>query len=468
MARKTFRRHLSMPGLLEIVRQHFDTITDPVNPREYSLSDCLMCCLAMFLLKFPSLLQFDNATRKDKNPKILRNLKNLYGVKKVPSDSCLRERLDQVDVDALRVVFKKIFAKVQSGGVLKYFTVFDGYYLLSIDGTQIYSSEKVCCDRCCTRHHKDGRMTHYHQMLAGALAHPSHNKVISLAPEMINQQDGETKNDCERNAARRFIDDFRREHPHLKVIVLADGLASNGPYIKMLRAKNMCFILVAKEADHRFLFDWVNNCNDTQTITITENTPKGKYFHQFRFLNDAPLNETHFDERVNFLEYKEIPPNGKPTSWTWVTDLELNEETVMQIMRSARTRWRIENEVFQTLKKSTGYNIEHNYGHGKNSLCTVFPTLSHLAFLLDQVQELCCPRFQEAFRRNKNCKKNLWENMRNTFTNGIFNDWGSFWDMMSERPEMIVMTTISDWRTSWNGLPQPPPKTSVGNAEISP
>ena len=347
------------------------------------------------------------------------------------SDSCLREQLDLVDVRALRVCFKKIFAKLQSGGVLKYFTVLNGHYLLSIDGTQIYNSEKVHCDLCCTRHHKDGRVSYNLQMLGASLVHPDHKLVIPFAPEMIVRQDGEKKNDCERNATRRFLDDFRREHPHLKTIVLADSLASNGPNIKNLRAKNMRFILGAKRTDHRFLFDWVNKCHDVEVIEREERTPKGNVLHRFRFVNDVPLNDTHFDESVNFLEYWEIRPDGTTTHWSWVTDLELNERTVMPIMRSARSRWRIENENFQTLKKSNGYNIEHNFGHGKKSLCIVFPMLCVLAFLIDQTQELCCPLFQKALRSNDQSKSSLWNEIIFRFKNVKFNDWITLWNMIS-------------------------------------
>ena len=65
-------------------------------------------------------------------------------------------------------------------------------------------------------------------------------------------------------------------------------------------------------------------------------------------------------------------------------------------MRAGRRRWAIENETFNTLKAQNGYNFEHDYGHGKNYLADVFPTLAMLAFLIDQVQLLCCGRFQKA------------------------------------------------------------------------
>jgi len=101
----------------------------------------------------------------------------------------------------------------------------DGHYLLSVDGTGYFSSSTVHCENCCEKHHRDGRVTYYHQMLGAVLVHPDHREVFPLAPEPILKQDGSSKNDCERNAAKRLLKSLRREHPHMKFIVVEDGLA---------------------------------------------------------------------------------------------------------------------------------------------------------------------------------------------------------------------------------------------------
>jgi hypothetical protein len=71
-------------------------------------------------------------------------------------------------------------------------------------------------------------------MLGAALIHPDKREVMPLMPEPIIKQDGTEKNDCERNAAKRFITKLRQDHPHLKVIVTKDGLSSNAPHIQLL------------------------------------------------------------------------------------------------------------------------------------------------------------------------------------------------------------------------------------------
>ena len=212
------RKQLSMPGLLSAVRSCFDDIDDPVRGRQFTLSDSLMSGLAVFALKYPSLLAFDADSRT--NETVRSNLKSLFGIERAPCDTALRERLDRVAPRQLRAAFKRVFALLQRGKALEGFTGVDGHYLLSVDGTGYFSSSSVRCASCCEKHHRDGRTTYSHQMLGAVLVHPQHRVVLPLAPEPIVKGDGASKNDCERNAAKRLLSDVRREHPHLKLVVV--------------------------------------------------------------------------------------------------------------------------------------------------------------------------------------------------------------------------------------------------------
>jgi len=189
-----------------------------------------MSGLAVFSLKYPSLLQFD---RQRGNPAVAHNLRTLYGVAQAPCDTQLRQILDAVAPHTLRPAFKAIFASAQRGKVLDSYAYLDGYYLLSVDGTGFFSSATIHCAQCCVKKNRAGEVTYYHQLLSAVIVHPDHREVIPLAPEPITRQDGDTKNDCERNAAKRLLADLRREHPHLKLLVVEDALAANAPHIRM-------------------------------------------------------------------------------------------------------------------------------------------------------------------------------------------------------------------------------------------
>ena len=142
MTQNSFRKHLSMPGMLSEVRECFDSIPDLVVSRGITLSGCLMTALGVFSLKMTSLLSFEEKICLDKSPEPAENFKSLFGVDQVPSDSRLRERLDDVDPRRLRPTFRNIFTGLQRGKVLEKWTVLDDYYLIAIDGTGTRSSHK--------------------------------------------------------------------------------------------------------------------------------------------------------------------------------------------------------------------------------------------------------------------------------------------------------------------------------------
>ena len=232
-------KDLSADSLFSRLRSGFDSLPDP-RPRcdeiRISLGDALMSAFAMFSLKDPSLLAFDHRRRDP-----LDNFRSLYGILNVPCDSQMRDILDPLDPNDLRPGFTDVFRRLQRGKVLERFVYLDGHYLLSLDGTTYFSSAKIHCPSCLEQHHRGGGVTYSHQLLGTTLVHPDLKEVIPLAPEPIIQQDGQTKNDCERNATRRWLKQFRREHPHLPVIVVEDALAANAPHLKDLRQARAAF-----------------------------------------------------------------------------------------------------------------------------------------------------------------------------------------------------------------------------------
>ncbi len=199
---------------------------------------------------------------------------------------------------------------------------YNGCYLLSLDGTGYFSSSSIHCDSCLEKVNKQTQETTYqHQMLAAVMIHPDHREVIPFAPEPIVKQDGTEKNDCERNAAKRLLRHIRQEHPHLKLIVVEDGLASNAPHIRELQSANMHFILGAKPGDHYFLFDHVLAALEADRVTTISWT-EGNVCCEISFINGVPLNEANQDLQVNWLHCYEIGPDGEERHWTWVTDLK--------------------------------------------------------------------------------------------------------------------------------------------------
>ena len=79
-------------------------------------------------------------------------------------------------------------------------------------------------------------------------------------------------------------------------------------------------------------------------------------------------------------------------------------------MDSARARWKIENECFNSLKNH-GYNIEHNYGHGATNASYNFYNFTLLAFTMHQIHQLT----DNLFKKLRSCfgrLASLWQAIR--------------------------------------------------------
>jgi len=428
------RKHLSFDSLIRQIRLRAQQLPDSRNGIRcsYSVADAVMSAIALFALKDSSLLAFQDR-RND------ANMKNIFRILQVPSDTQMREILDPLEPDALRPMFNDVLRELQRGKALEAYDFFEGHCLLAMDGSGYYSSKKVHCEHCLQRtNSKPGEITYHHQMLAAALVHPDLKQVIPLAPEAIIKQDGNNKNDCERNAGKRLLEKIRDEHPHKKLIVLEDGLASNAPHLRLLKRLNMRFLLGAKPDDHEHLFDEVSKAEAegrATTLRWVDDTKKEAVQCEIRFVNQLSLNKSNTDLLVNFLQYTEyaLASDGESDGsirkrFSWVTDLMITADNARHLVGGGRSRWKIENETFNTLKNQ-GYQFGHNFGHGTQNLSTIFAMLMMLAFLVDQTQELCCPLFQ-AVRKKRITRRSLWDHQRSHFRHFEFTSMQQLHEVM--------------------------------------
>ncbi len=134
MTGKSSLNSLSGEALFQSLRDQFKQFPDTRDPSriEIAIEDFLMSGFAIFQLKFPSLLQFEEEIRKERN---FSNLKGLFGISKVPSDTHMRSTIDEFSTDLFRPVFKNIFQKAQRAKILEDFEIFSSTYALVVDGT---------------------------------------------------------------------------------------------------------------------------------------------------------------------------------------------------------------------------------------------------------------------------------------------------------------------------------------------
>ena len=158
----------------------------------------------------------------------------------------MRERLDEVDPRHLRRVLLEDArgpAARQGAGETDRAR---GSFPMAVDGTGHHSSRSVKCKDRRVKNHRDGTGTRHHPTPGAAIIHPDLKEVPPPGSEPILKDDGASRNDRERNASKRPVGDLRREHPHMKAIVVEDGLALNGPRAGTLMESGFRFMLGAK------------------------------------------------------------------------------------------------------------------------------------------------------------------------------------------------------------------------------
>jgi hypothetical protein len=427
------KKHLSFSGLRKALSECFRQIADPrqAGKVDYSVHDCLMSALAMMFFQDPSVLSFQ---RRMQDNLQCCNLKSMFDVADIPKDTALRGNLDMLPTDAITPVFSTLMHRLQRGKQLEAYRHLDKRYLVAIDGSQYFSSEKIHCQGCLTQKGPKGKVRYSHQILQAVMLNPHIRQVLPLAPEPVVNTDGNKKQDCELNAAKRMVAKIRRTHPKLPITIVADGLYSKQPFIDALKKARLAFILVAKPTDHKILFEWVDELDalaDVGHMKLVDD--KGRH-HLYRWVNKVPLNGTRDADDVSFFEYW-LKVGGKATYHnSWVTDTTVDNNNVVEMVKAGRARWKIENETFNTLKNQ-GYHIEHNFGHGQHHLSMNFFVLNVLAFFIHQILELCDDGYQYC-RSKFSSRKEYWNNLRIVIRIMYFRNFEHLLRNLADPPEI--------------------------------
>jgi predicted transposase YbfD/YdcC len=419
------KKHLSFTAIRNMIAKNLATIKDArAANSSNTIVDVMLSGLACMYYQSPSLLEFQRKMEKKEQH---NNLRSMFTVQSLPTDQGMRNIIDQIDSEtAFRPIFKELFNKLQRGKYLEQYQTLPGKYLLNVDGTQYYSSDKVDCQHCLVRGTKN-KQYNCHQVLQGAIVKADLRQVIPLMPEEIRAQDGEIKEDCETNAFKRFLAKFRKDHDKLGIIINADALYATTPIITTIADHKANYIFKIEKANHNTLIN--NVASGVKSKIETLSLRKNKLIIQW--VNDVELFSST-KVRTNYMEAWELVPQKDGTNKSqyygkWITDLEITKDNARTLIDAARARWKIENECFNSLKNH-GYNIEHNYGHGSNNLCYNFYNFTLLAFTMHQMHQLTDKLFQE-MRSRFGRLGSLWEELRTMVHRFYFSSMEALWEL---------------------------------------
>jgi hypothetical protein len=391
----------------------------PFRDGQYTMADIGLSAFSVFFMGSPSFLGHQRALEEGHGRS---NCQTLFGMTAIPTDPHIRKMLD----GALPSAFDALFFKtIATEGVLDPFRRPDGPLngrtLIAVDGTEHFCSRKMHCARCSSRKRTDGGTEYFHAFLGASIVAPGHKQVLPLPPEYIVPQDGAEKQDCERNAVKRWLTRHGPSVIHLRPVFLGDDLFACQPIAAAVQQAGGNFIFTCKPTSHRTIAEYLNGAEleEHRQTTVT----RGKRTTTiYRWLSEVPIRATEDALSVNWFSIEILNAKGKRTYYnSFVTDLPVTSGTVAELAACGRARWKIENETFNVLK-TNGYNLEHNFGHGQETLASVLVTLNLLAFAFHTAARWAVLAWRKAVIA-RGATYRFFEHLRTVTAYVVFENW---------------------------------------------
>ncbi len=420
-------KSLTLEAIVEILTEEFKKVPDKRRAKSvtWEMHDVLMAGFAMMFFQNESLLEFQRRMKKKKGQS---NLETILGVKEIPSDTQMREILDEAATEPIRRLVGKLFEKIrQVGWAKRWVSEIEGkdYYTIALDGSEYFHSLKIECEGCLKREYVKGIPHYSHMVVSATIIKSGTHQVLPLDVEEVKNTYGTNKQDCEINAGKRLIERIRKEHRQLRICIIGDDIYSHEPFIEDLRENRCEFVLVAKDTSHLELAEQIQQHQLQGLIeqgSWTSQVGKKIRHYEYRILNQIDLTKSK-KVKLNYFEvWERDSSNNLLYHNSWVTDFTVTKYNVCELFLIGRSRWKIENEQFN-IQKNHGYHITHNYGHGQHNLSMIFYLLNLLAFISHLILEMGTSLYHEA--RGSLSRRAFWGDLRTLFDRILFTSWHS-------------------------------------------
>ena len=383
----------------------------------YPMEDVALSAFAVFFTQCPSFLGFQRAMSQARGSD---NAQSLFKVPRVPSDSHIRQLLDPVAPALLFSLFDDLYEGFEQAGLLEAMRAVGQTRLIALDATWYFSSQSkdIHCPNCSCQRHADGRITHSHSAITPVIVSPGH---------------GQVKQDCEINAAKRWLAAHAARYATGNDTLLGDDLYAHQPFCRQVLLHGFHFLFTCKPASHASLHQWVEALEPGRDLPTLKRRVKGQgnrwEHHQYRWANGVPLTDSEDALKVNWCELSVTDAEAKVLYHnTFITDWQVSADNVAGLVAAGRARWKIENESNNVLK-NRGYHLEHNFGHGKQHLASLLATLNLLAFGLHTLLELADESYR-LIRATVGARRRFFQHLEALTTYWHFETWERLMDFM--------------------------------------
>jgi hypothetical protein len=405
--------------------------TKTANNLKYSMSDAFLSAFSVFFTQSPSFLDYQTRMEKAHGK---NNAQSIFGIHKIPSMNQIRNLLDTVPETEIYPLFYELNQFLYDNGFLQNFMSKNNGLFIALDGTDFFSSQKISCPCCLKKDLVNGKVLYRHSALTPVIVAHGQSRVIPLPPEFIQAQDGAEKQDCEINAAKRWLDNWGKYYSSWQATLLGDDLFAHQPFFEKAIAQGFDIITSCKPNSHQTTYEWLSEfeqMNKIQSLQTQHKHGKQRTTRHYRYMNQVPLRDGNDALMVNWFELVEIDGQGKQKyKNSWITTHKITEKNLAELTDAARARWKIENENNNILKNN-GYHFEHNFGHGKQHLSNLLATLILLAYLTHTMLEYLDETYEKV-RLLCPSRRTFFEQLRTLMQYLVFDSWQHLTGFMLE------------------------------------
>lgn len=274
----------------------------------------------------------------------------------IPDWQTIQDVIEQLDIQEIENIRKSIVKGLIRSKMFYKYRYKDKYYQLVVDATGVSTHDYNLNDNCIIKKSKNGVLKYYKYVLEAKLVFG--DIVISLDTEWI--ENGQIKNenekqDCEINAFKRMAPRIKKNYPKMKFIITGDALYATEPMISLCESKeyNWKYILNLKKDRLKSLY------NDFEDDLKYENeVSKENYFVSTKL--------EYKNHKLSAARYQEIQ-DEKLVIFNYITNLEITNSNIEDIVKLGRSRWKIENEGFREQKNGT-FKISHLCSRNENAI----------------------------------------------------------------------------------------------------
>ena len=340
-----------LPKLLDM----FDNLTDIRNKSYITYKMKTICVTRLFGLLCGLTTMTDISSDKFNSDNCIKNLSKICNqhLVELPYWETIQDVFVNINIDELRNIQKYIVKSLLRSKMFDKYK-FNGAFQLLFDGTGLSNHNYNLNNNCLVRKHKDGKISYYKYVLECKLV--VGNIVISLDSEFIenkNMLTDKQKQDCETNAFKRIIKRIKKNFPKYKFIIIGDGLYATSPIINLCKKYNWRYIFNLKP----------DRLKEINTVFEDNINYKNETSHKDYFLS---TNIKYMNNTLSAFKYIETK-NNTTTIFRYISDLDIKNSNIKDVVSMGRKRWKIENQGFYTQKHRT-FDITHLNSRNDNSM----------------------------------------------------------------------------------------------------